>query len=500
MSKEFEIQLEWLEGADRDPMERSTFAQIEIHAAHQIATELEDLFAQTVRPGLRASAYDLAVWFAENWWRLRWEPDEATADDWRLSHIMAAAGGGIAWPDISFASDGVHVLVESHKTSGGHGAPIRYIRDIAVQISAGVFETGIDEFVQRVLARLSSVKLAQSDLGQLWQQLLAERGDEELSAMRRLEALLGFDLDEAPSKLIAFLQSRINEAGLNAVEEIAAAAKQCSSETLQGILEQTSKSSISIRIESASGILKQYSDKSSPTELPWQRAEVAAKLARNEWGIGKGPVSNNTLSELLHVSEDLFKYTPSNGLPVAAGFRTNHGTDKVSVVMRAKVETGRRFEIMRMVADHIVAPSEDRLLPVTAAKTDRQKFQRAFAQEFLLPFEELYDRLGQRQQVTDLVSDDDVEDVARDYDVSPLLVRTAIVNRGLLARDVRMPAMGKHNTEIHKGAAKMTTSKRDATKASKLLRNSGSAAVRSVAGSDLAQARHKKRAPRKLKR
>ena len=37
----------------------------------------------------------------------------------------------------------------------------------------------------------------------------------------------------------------------------------------------------------------------------------------------------------------------------------------------------------------------------------------------------------------------------------------------------------------------MTTSKKDASKASKLLKNSKSATVRSVAGSDLAQAKQK---------
>ena len=44
----------------------------------------------------------------------------------------------------------------------------------------------------------------------------------------------------------------------------------------------------------------------------------------------------------------------------------------------------------------------------------------------------------------------------------------------------------------------MTTGKKDASKASKLLRNPGSSkTVKSVAGSDLAQAKHKKAAPKK---
>jgi hypothetical protein len=41
----------------------------------------------------------------------------------------------------------------------------------------------------------------------------------------------------------------------------------------------------------------------------------------------------------------------------------------------------------------------------------------------------------------------------------------------------------------------MTTSKKDASKASRLLRKSKSKTVRSVAGSDLAQAKHPKRKP-----
>lgn len=434
MSEEFKIELEWLEGSDRDPVERSTFAQIEIRAAQQVATELEDLFARTVRPGLRASAYELATWFAENWWRLRWEP-EAKPIDWRLSHVVAAVGGGFAWPDISFVSDGVHVLVEARKTSNGRGAPVRYIRDIEEQISVEAFESGIDEFVERVLARLSSVNIGDTNLSLLWRDLLAERRDPEIVAYRRLEALLGFDLDEAPDRLIKYLQSKTGEVGCHAVDEIAASAKAQSLETLRDILDSARASNVSIRVESASDIFSKYSRETSRAELPWQRAALAARLVRQVWGIGQGPVSNDKLSELLGVPKSLLEYTPYNGLPVAAGFRTEQGKDNVNVVMRAKMATGRRFEIMRLVADHIVAPSDDRLLPATSAKTDRQKFQRAFAQEFLLPFEELVDRLGRPQQTENQINDDDIEDVAREYDVSPLFVRTALVNKGFLSRD-----------------------------------------------------------------
>jgi len=45
---------------------------------------------------------------------------------------------------------------------------------------------------------------------------------------------------------------------------------------------------------------------------------------------------------------------------------------------------------------------------------------------------------------------------------------------------------------VHNEESTMATSKRDASKASKLLRTSKNKTVRSVAGSDLAQAKHKR--------
>jgi hypothetical protein len=440
VSDEFKIDVEWLEGSDGDPVERSSFAQIIIDAAQQTTTELEDLFARTIRPGLRASAYDLAMWFAENWWRLRWEPEAKTVD-WRLSHVVAAVAGGVAWPNVSFASDSVHVLVEARRTLGGRGAPVRYIRDVDVQISAASFEAGIDEFIERVLARLSSVNVGETDLALLWRQLLADRHDQEIAARRRLEALMGFDQEEAPEALIASLRAATNDVGCGAIDEMAAAAKVRAFEALQSVLERASKSGVSIHIDSASSILRQYSGQTSSAELPWQRATVAARLARDVWGVGRGPVSNDELSELLSIPTSFLEYAATNGLPVAAGLRTKHGTDDVvSVVMRAKMPTGRRFELMRLVADHIVAPSDDCLLPVTAEKTDRQKFQRAFAQEFLLPFAELYEQLGSPQATEDEISNDDIEDISMEYNVSPLLARTVLVNRGFLPRDALLAA------------------------------------------------------------
>ncbi len=432
MSPDFRINVDWLEGSGDDAVERAAFAQIVIEIANQAVTELEDLFSRTVRPGIRASAYDLACWLAENWWRLRWEPGTPRAgsdwSDWRLSHCLAAAGNGFAWPDISFTSDGAHVQIDARRTWGSREAPVRYIRDMTEQISATDFEQGLDDFIERVLARLSAFDVGETELGSLWRQLQDERADQGMGSRRRLEALLGFDREAAPDDLIACLTRMMGEVGHFAVEEIAAAEQTNAPAILNDVLDLARSSDKVIQIQDTEHMLKQALDEAPSADLPWQRAERLARIARKTWGIGNGPIPNDTLSDLFGVSVEFFDYTQTNGVPLAAGWKNDAGNGTASVVMRAKNPDGRRFEFLRLVGDYVAA-SSDRLLPATKARTDRQKLQRAFAQEFLLPFEELDHILRDKP-----IGEEEMEDIADEYSVSPLLVRMTLTNRGLLTR------------------------------------------------------------------
>ena len=435
MTPDLRIETEWLDAADEDPVERSTFAEISVVTNDHSITELEDLIARTTRSGVRGSAYRLAYWIAENWWRLRWEP-EGNSTEWRLAHDMAAIGGGYAWPDIRFASDGLHVLIETRRTSGQQAAPVRYLGSPPIQVTTEAFEAGIDDLVERVLARLSSFKALKSDLTSLWKEVRSERADEEVYALRQLEALLGFDAGEAPEELIQSLLESIGKAGRKAVNEIAAAGKGNASQLVRETLESIEASDVTIRLASIPEVQTLLRKQANTNALPWQRAKLAARLARDVWAIPKGPVSNEALSDLLKIPKERLEAGPGAALGIAAGLRKNGSNDVVSIVQRAKAPTGRRFEIMRLVADHMMTPPDDHLLPITMAKTDRQKFQRAFAAEFLLPFEELCEHLGEPTFAEGETRDDEIEDVAAQYDVSPLMVRTSLVNRGVLPREV----------------------------------------------------------------
>jgi hypothetical protein len=99
------------------------------------------------------------------------------------------------------------------------------------------------------------------------------------------------------------------------------------------------------------------------------------------------------------------------------------------VVLHSKWDTGRRFELARLLGDRIAGNGDGQLFPATNSYTYRQKLQRSFAVELLCPFEALRDMLH------DDLSPEAIEDVAEHFDVSDRVVRTLLVNHGLLGRD-----------------------------------------------------------------
>ena len=85
--------------------------------------------------------------------------------------------------------------------------------------------------------------------------------------------------------------------------------------------------------------------------------------------------------------------------------------------------------LARLLGDQLLTDEADRLHPATRASTYRQKAQRSFAAEFLSPFNEIEHALG-----GDL-SDEAQQEIAEHFQVSPLVVRTLLVNHGRLDRE-----------------------------------------------------------------
>lgn len=94
------------------------------------------------------------------------------------------------------------------------------------------------------------------------------------------------------------------------------------------------------------------------------------------------------------------------------GLRLREGDGEKNIVaLSASWPQGRRFELCRSLGDAIWS-GNDALGPITGAKTGRQKFQRAFAQSFLCPYEDLLSYIN-----TETPSEDDIAAAARSFHV-----------------------------------------------------------------------------------
>lgn len=307
--------------------------------------------------------------------------------------------------------------------------PVRYLSQVTTRVTASQFERSVDDFLSLVLARLAGEGYRTSELGELWSVVMKERGDPKLAQCRKLEALCGYDPDEAPASMIDELVKDTSGLGPRALEEIAAHGRQDSCAVLEQI-----RPLGKLRKPGPAGIQATLPERSSTWKnvdlgaRPWRRATIIAKKARIQWGLGAGPVSDRDLATLLGTSATAFTKTGEVRTPVPVAFRRGNGSE-VNLFFHSLRLTGRRFAVGRLLGDHCSFAPNERLIPETEAKTSRQQFQRAFAQEFLCPFEALIEKIQ-----TDHPDEEDIAQAADHFGVSPLMVKTTLVNKGELDR------------------------------------------------------------------
>ena len=383
-----------------------------------------------VKDTIAVSAYPLALWFAANWWRLRWEPSPANVDatsfhDWHMSHALAAAGGGYAWPNLTFASDGENVqccLKPSLESVG----PVRYIERLDAWVPAEEYETGVDNFMNHTLEQLGSIE--QTFLSELWQTVREERASPLLAIQRQLEARLGYDQEEAPESLLALLTRLISAHGEGPMQELACLGHKRVKSTVQEAQRRLSNTEdcITLPLKSVRRLTELLSD--GKPGHPWKVGHDAANQARSQLGIDKGPLSNEMLAEVLATPEQLLDNAQTDQ-PLAIGIGEVDDNGRAKVALGKKRKDARRFMAARLMADGIYAGETGNWLPCTDAATVRQKFQRAFAQEFLCPYNDLIEWMDTTSP------DEELMDAAAErFEVSPLLVNTVMVNHGHIPR------------------------------------------------------------------
>lgn len=411
--------------------ERAAFGLFTIRSAEASLTEGFDFYLNGYRPGPLVSGYHAAEWFAWNWWRLRWEP-RSNVVDWTVAHRMPSIGEGYVWPNITIFSDGFRTALISEPSVRSDAKPFRYVGSLPLIVPSTLWEGAVDAYVRQILGRLRDENIGESNLDRLWEDILAERADQAVSEQRRLEAMLGRDPDSVEDDTIERLIAGADRLGSAALGEVAAnsaraGAKEHAPLTASEFEELARNQGYdasprdSARLESGTLLRRKAHGPA------WRLGIAAAQALREQERLGDGPICNARLAEM---AGTLVKSLTGEATGRAAlSFVLDEGPTASRLVLRSKWRTGRRFDLARLIGDRLVG-DPTALHPATRAYTYRQKAQRAFAAEFLSPFDAVDGMLAD-----DYDDEESRNDVAEHFEVSPKTIETLLMNHGRLERE-----------------------------------------------------------------
>ena len=422
---DFRMTANWVVSDDMDAILRSTTASLSIDVDGICLTQNVNGWTGSVQDTIIVSTYPLARWFAYYWWRLEEEllvVDDRRPDyDWRVAHELGAANHGYVWPKILFASDGEYINIWSDVIP----TPLQSVNyigklDAVKSVAIDAFQRQAEALIEATIQRVSEMD---ADLPELWKIVCGERSDTVASNARRLEALFGYDPEECPKALLDQALQFQESAGSTSIKEIVPFISMS-----KGLPQH---------LQSAKGIefrpqVRQSQLKAGVSgAFPWQKGIGAAQQLRRLCDVGDGPVDNDRLLGLLGMASDgISRYSwYSTEIPVSVG--RNRPDGSWSFAPRARnFETGRRFELARLLGDLLLYGDEAKEWLVTSdCKSSRQKSQRAFAGEFLCPIASLTDYLNGDY------SEERCEMAAKTFNVSPLTINTILLNNGAIERD-----------------------------------------------------------------
>ncbi len=406
------------------PEECAAFGQFVMKSHKTTLTEGFDYFVNNLRPGPLVSGYHAAEWFAWNWWRLRWEP-RSTRRDWSFAHSMTSIGEGYVWPNITIHSDGIRTAIISQPSSRADEKPFRYVGSPPLILPASTFETAIDTFIQQIMGRLAERGVAGTNLGKVWHDVLTERSDPYLVRYRKLEALLGRDADAIGDNAVEQLLADTEQLGAQAVDEIAA-----SSDAISPIPHSATLSEVAAEhgFDARPADMIGLATKLKPSQeiQAWELAIDAARKLRQQVEPNGNPISSRRLADMAGTTVIALHWNQYKNPLFSYSFDKSNQPSRY--VLRSRHETGRRFDLARLIGDRLLE-THDALRPATASYTYRQKFQKAFAAEFLCPIEAVDEFLSGDY------SSDGQESAAQHFMVSPMTINSLLKNHGRIYRD-----------------------------------------------------------------
>ena len=284
------------------------------------------------------------------------------------------------------------------------------------------FQHSVEDFITSILNRLDATDCQDTDLWNLWQIIQEDRTNIESAKYRRLEAEMGYDLDECPEELIEKALTLEQKMGISSFSELAPVYGKLANGTPLAVIEELADSPGLVGVPTA-----QYPKEAQTMHgVPWKRAVTAARAVRQTMGNTHNAIDNYQLYDLLGLkASKVEEWSPAKRYE--AGIAVPGINKQFKFVPRKVHPMAKRFELTRFLGDYLATEQANgKWLTSTDLATSRQKYQRAFAAEFLCPFEALQNFLQ------DDYSESAIEDAVQYFQVSQQTVESLLVNNRLI--------------------------------------------------------------------
>ncbi|HEX5715833.1 MAG TPA: ImmA/IrrE family metallo-endopeptidase [Thermoanaerobaculia bacterium] len=426
------LEFEWLtpEGI-RGPELRATWASLEIRLADAPVTFI-DHSSRSVRSNLFLPLYPLAEWIATHWWFLFYEvetPGRSTSDRYDKRHNIRYGAEGYAVPSLTIQPLGEQIKLEWSR-SFLHAQRIEFIVSGTSFVSSSELQYTLSAFVSAAIKRLHEYGIEGSLLEQEWSSI--QGVDSEESEFCATAAALGLDpysLNDPEQQEILTVSEQMPPSLLRdffAVADLDALRNQA-----QQVLKALDASRENrANLESIKSLRNELDGVRLLSQgSPWVQGyrfahEVRRKLHLN----GERLNSFQDLGRTLDISPRELKKAiievPSLPETLDALVATN-SVESPGFAVPKRREEAIRFAFCRALFEYLKTPIGQPLL-VTRSRSDRQKRNRAFAAEFLVPADLLREAIpGHR------LSYEELDDLAANFGVSSSIIRHQIENHGL---------------------------------------------------------------------
>lgn len=412
----------------------ATWATLRIRVGDSVITRVLDERTRTTREFLFLPLYPLAEWFAANWWFLTHEflnPDKSTDADFRGRHSLVTGRQGYALPNVEFVSCG-SVTRLAWKAESPPWLKVNFLEQGEAWVDTTELRASCARLVECVIGRLSALGIENTFLQEEWAAI--QTADEQETAFCETSAGLGWDpysLDAEQREWIIWLDKRLGDLKLgNVISEIVPVmATPDDYEEWRDFARALSEAKKFNRIQLGRLKLSDRDDfwKTVKRKYPWDVGHAAARQLRRILDVDQtDPLPTlSAIAQALQINvgsiEKVTECQEAFVWPGMVDAVVAQDLEAPAFAFRRprKHEDTRRFQFCRALAEVLLSPGCDALL--TKAHTERQVRNRAFATEFLAPSNGLRHRVRRK-----VVDDDDMNELAVAYGVSPRLIERQI--------------------------------------------------------------------------